>query len=54
MAEKHLLIVFHSQSGGTTAMADAVIDGARDASIEGITVEVVDALAQADVMARMK
>ena len=45
MAEKHLLIVFHSQSGGTTAMADAIIDGARDASIEGIAVEGVDALA---------
>ena len=35
MAErKHLLIVYHSQSGSTSRMADAVIDGARDDDID--------------------
>ncbi len=30
--EKHLLIVFHSQGGGTQRMADAVLAGAREES----------------------
>ena len=34
-ALKHLLIVYHSQSGNTRAMADAVHRGARSPDIEG-------------------
>jgi multimeric flavodoxin WrbA len=33
-----LLIVFHSRTGGTAAMADAVISGANDDAIEGVEV----------------
>ncbi len=45
MAEsKHLLIVYHSQSGTTSKMADAVIKGAEHPDIEGIEVRVRDAL----------
>ncbi len=45
MAEsKHLLIVYHSQSGTTSKMADAVIKGAEHPDIEGIDVRVRDAL----------
>jgi len=45
MAEtKHLLIVYHSQSGTTSKMADAVIGGARHPDIEGVEVRVRDAL----------
>ncbi len=45
MAEtKHLLIVFHSQSGTTSKMADAVIEGAKHPDIEGVEVRVRDAL----------
>jgi len=44
MSGKHLLIVFHSQSGTTERMAEAVIRGARHEDIEGVTVRVRDAL----------
>lgn len=33
---KRLLMVYHSQSGTTGAMAEAVIGGARDPDIEGV------------------
>jgi multimeric flavodoxin WrbA len=42
---KHLLIVYHSQSGSTARMAEAVIDGARDDAFETIIVRARDALA---------
>jgi flavorubredoxin len=35
---KHLLIVYHSQSGKNQAMADAVLRGAGDPQVEGIEV----------------
>jgi multimeric flavodoxin WrbA len=38
--EKHLLIVFHSRTGGTQALADAVIAGATSDEIDGIEVRV--------------
>jgi multimeric flavodoxin WrbA len=38
--EKHLLIVFHSRSGGTQALADAVVAGATSDEIEGVEVRV--------------
>ena len=41
---KHLLIVFHSQSGSTRKMADAVIRGANHPDIDGVEVRVRDAL----------
>ena len=44
MADKHLLIVFHSQSGTTTRMAEAVIRGANNSDIEGVEVRVRTAL----------
>ena len=44
MANKHLLIVFHSQSGTTTRMAEAVIRGANNSDIEGVEVRVRSAL----------
>ncbi len=37
---RRLLVVFHSRSGGTTAMADAVVEGATDDAIEGVDVRV--------------
>ncbi len=42
---KHLLIVYHSQSGSTDRMADAVIRGAQHADIDNVDVRVCDALA---------
>jgi multimeric flavodoxin WrbA len=33
-----LLVVFHSRSGGTAAMKDAVVEGATDDAIEGVDV----------------
>lgn len=45
MADKHLLIVYHSQSGSTERMVQAVIAGARDDAIDGVQVKAVDALA---------
>ena len=44
MPDKHLLIVYHSQSGTTTRMADAVIRGANHADVEGVEVRVKTAL----------
>ena len=41
---KHLLIVYHSQSGTTSSMADAVIKGAKNPDINGVEVQVRDAL----------
>jgi len=35
-----LLVVFHSRSGGTAAMTDAVVAGANDDAIEGVEVSV--------------
>jgi multimeric flavodoxin WrbA len=35
-----LLVVFHSVSGGTSAMTDAVVAGANDDAIEGVEVRV--------------
>jgi len=37
---KHLLLVFHSRSGGTQALADAVIAGATNEEIEGVELRV--------------
>ena len=44
MSEKHLLIVYHSQSGTTSRMAEAVISGARSSDIDGVDVRVKAAL----------
>lgn len=44
MSGKHLLIVFHSQSGTTTRMAEAVVLGAKNDAVEGVTVRVKSAL----------
>lgn len=44
MADKHLLIVYHSQSGTTERMAEAVIRGARHEDIEGVDVRVLSPL----------
>jgi multimeric flavodoxin WrbA len=41
---KHLLIVYHSQSGSTSRMAEAVIRGANSSDIETVEVRVRDAL----------
>jgi multimeric flavodoxin WrbA len=37
---RRLLVVFHSRSGGTAAMKDAVVTGATDDAIEGVEVRV--------------
>ena len=44
MSNKHLLIVYHSQSGTTTQMAEAVIAGATHADVDGVDVRVRPAL----------
>ena len=41
---KKLLIVYHSQSGSTSRMAEAVIRGANNTDIENVEVRVRDAL----------
>lgn len=41
---KHLLIVYHSQSGTTSQMADAVIRGARSPDIDNVEVRIRTAL----------
>lgn len=41
---KHLLIVFQSQSGTTSQMADAVIRGASHPDVDGVEVRVCNAL----------
>ena len=38
-----LLIVFHSRTGGTTAMTDAVVAGASDPTLEGVEVRALRA-----------
>jgi multimeric flavodoxin WrbA len=40
---KRLLVVYHSRSGGTAAMTDAVVEGANDDAIEGVDVRVLRA-----------
>lgn len=40
---KHLLIVFHSQTGNTEKMAEAVLRGARADEIEGVEVRMLQA-----------
>lgn len=47
-AAKHLLIVFHSQSGSTRRMAEAVLAGARCEAIEHVDVRYKDALEASD------
>jgi multimeric flavodoxin WrbA len=42
--KKHLLIVYHSQSGTTSQMADAVIRGARNPDIDNVEVRTRAAL----------
>lgn len=44
MTDKHLLIVYHSQSGSTEQMAQAVIRGATSPDIDGVEVRVRTAL----------
>jgi multimeric flavodoxin WrbA len=44
MDSKHLLVVFHSQSGSTTRMAEAVIRGAQSPDIHGVEVRAKAAL----------
>ncbi len=44
MADRHLLIVFHSQSGTTTRLAEAVIRGASNTEIDGVEVRSKTAL----------
>jgi len=41
---RHLLIVYHTQSGTTSRMADAVIRGARSTAVDGVDVRVKSAL----------
>ena len=41
---KHLLIVYHTQSGTTSRMADAVIAGAMSGDVDGVDVRVKSAL----------
>ena len=48
VSAKHLLIVYHSQSGTTTRMADAVVNGATSRDVDGVEVRVKTAL-EADV-----
>jgi multimeric flavodoxin WrbA len=40
---KHLLIVYHSQTGHTQAMAEAVLRGARSPEVEGVEVRMLRA-----------
>ena len=40
---KHLLIVFHSQTGHTRALAEAVARGATSEEIEGVTTRLLRA-----------
>lgn len=44
MANKHLLIVSHSQSGSTSMMADAVVRGAASVDVTGVDVRHISAL----------
>ena len=40
VAARHLLVVYHSRSGGTQALADAAIAGATNDEIDGVEVRV--------------
>jgi multimeric flavodoxin WrbA len=42
---KHLLLVHQSQTGSTAALAQAVLDGARDPAIAGVELRVASPLA---------
>jgi multimeric flavodoxin WrbA len=44
MGNKHLLVVYHSQSGSTTRMAEAVLRGARNSDVQGVEVRAKSAL----------
>lgn len=44
MHDKHLLIVYHSQSGSTERMAEAVIRGAQSDEVSGVKVRALSAL----------
>lgn len=44
MTHKHLLIVYHSQSGSTERMAEAVVRGAQSPDVSGVEVRVKAAL----------
>lgn len=44
MTNRHLLIVYHSQSGSTSRMAQAVVRGASSGAVDGVTVRVRTAL----------
>jgi multimeric flavodoxin WrbA len=44
MSRRHLLIVYHSQSGSTAAMAEAVIRGAGNPLVQGVELRVREAL----------
>ena len=44
MRNRHLLIVYHSQSGSTSKMAEAVIDGASSEEFSGVDTRVRQAL----------
>jgi multimeric flavodoxin WrbA len=44
MADKHLLIVYHSQSGTTERMTEAVVRGATSDEVSGVEVRVRPAL----------
>ena len=44
MHDKHLLIVYHSQSGSTERMAEAVIRGAQSDEVSGVRVRALSAL----------
>ena len=44
MSRKHLLVVYHSQSGSTSRMAEAVIRGATSPDVSGVEVRVKSAL----------
>lgn len=53
MADRELLIVYHSQSGTTERMAEAVLRGARNEAIEGVQVRALSPLdAAADDLLR--
>ena len=41
---KNLLIVYHSQTGNTLRMAQAILQGATDEDIEGIEVRMLSAM----------
>ena len=43
-ANKHLLVVFHSATGGVETMAEAVLEGARDPAIDHVDIRARRAL----------